>query len=164
MNATVRSARATDGLGLYTAWEALRGYNAGLDSRIIPSPVSEADFLAGLSEIIANPMSAAFVLDDGGVVAGFISGRIERNQPDRLPERHATIGYLYVSPSHRRMGLGRALFAAIGTWAQEAGKVSHIEMPVLAHDAEAAAFWRSLGFTPFIERLWAPLDGTGGAR
>jgi len=31
---------------------------------------------------------------------------------------------------------------------------------VLARDEAAAAFWRSLGFAPFIERLWAPLPGT----
>ncbi len=164
MSAKVRPARASDAPGLYRAWEALRLYNASLDSRIVPSPVSETEFKAGLAEILSNPMSAAFVLAEGAGIAGFASGRIQRNQPDRLPEHHATVGYLYVAPSHRRRGLGRELFLAIAGWAGQRGNVSHVEMPVLASDTEAAAFWRALGFTPFIERLWAPLDGASGPR
>jgi hypothetical protein len=31
-------------------------------------------------------------------------------------------------------------------------------MTVLNADAEAEQFWRALGFTPFIQRLWAPLE------
>jgi hypothetical protein len=32
-------------------------------------------------------------------------------------------------------------------------------MAVLSADDAAAGFWRSIGFSPFIERLWAPLGG-----
>jgi hypothetical protein len=35
-------------------------------------------------------------------------------------------------------------------------------MAVLSADAAAAGFWRSIGFSPFIERLWAPLSAPEG--
>jgi GNAT superfamily N-acetyltransferase len=159
MNMCVRPARAGDGRELYRVWQQLRKHYAATDSRIMPTPVSEEEFVAGLRETLAREASAAFVAEDDGRLVGFISGGIERNQPDRLPEQHATIGYIYVEPSHRRLGVGRQLFDAVAQWAVTKDGISHFEMTVLAADRQAADFWRTIGFTPFIERLWAPLDG-----
>ncbi len=129
-----------------------------MDRRVIPAPVTEPEFLADLEQALARKASVAFVAQVGEELVGFISGAIEANQPDRLPERHATIGYLFVDEPHRRSGIARALFGAVAAWASEQEGVSHFEMTVLAADEGAAAFWRSIGFSPFISRLWAPLS------
>jgi len=123
----------------------------------MPLPVSEAEFLAQFAEVLRRADSATFVAEMDGRPAGFISGGIEQNPPDRLPRRHATIGYLYVEEDARRRGAGRALFEAVAGWAGGTEGVAHFEMAVISADETAAAFWRSLGFTPFISRLWAPL-------
>jgi ribosomal protein S18 acetylase RimI-like enzyme len=157
MTVTIRPATPADAEGLFRAWDTLRLYNASLDSRIQPTPVSAADFSAGLRESLSRETSAAFVAEEGKKVVGFSSGTIQPNQPDRLPERMAVVGYLYVAPEARRQGLGRRLFDAFASWARAQDGVSHVEMPVLASDHEAVAFWRSIGFEPFIQRLWAPL-------
>lgn len=162
MTCTVRAARPSDGAALFAAWSDLRAHYAAADRRIIPAPVQEDEFLAGLDEIFGRKTSAAFVADDEGRLVGFISGGIEANQPDRLPARHATVGYLYVEPEYRRLGLGRLLFQEFARWAQSHEGVSHFEMAVLAADHHAEPFWRSLGFTPFIQRLWAPLSAADG--
>jgi len=154
----VRLARVSDGAALFEAWQALRQHYAAIDRRIIPAAVSREEFLAGFALRLAELQSADFVAVEGGAVVGFISGRIEANQPDRLPERHATVGHLYVDAAHRRSGLGRRLFEAIAAWALAQDGVSHFEMPVLAADPEAVHFWQAIGFSPFIERLWAPLS------
>ena len=138
---------------------ALREYNAAVDRRVILAPVSEHEFLSGFAETLQRDASVAFVAEVDGELAGFISGGLGLNQPDRLPERHATVGYLWVAEPFRRRGLGRELFAAVATWAGTQDGISHFEMPVLAADSEAARFWQAIGFTPFIQRLWAPLDG-----
>jgi GNAT superfamily N-acetyltransferase len=158
MTINIRDARTDDGPALYSSWQSLRAYNASVDRRIIPAPVSQQEFLAGLELILARKTSATFVAEDEGRIVGFASGGIEANQTDRLPEQHATIGYLYVEPPYRRIGLGRQLFQAIASWAASRDDVSHFEMTVLAGDEAAEAFWRSIGFTPFIQRLWAPLS------
>lgn len=162
MTATIRRATAADGPGVYRAWQAFREHNASMDSRIMPTPVSEGEFVAGLGDVLANSGRVIVVAIDGTALVGFGTAQVIDNQPDRLPERHVTVGYLYTAPSHRRRGLGRELYGAITEWAARQDGVSHIEMPVLAGDADAAAFWRSLGFTPFIERLWAPLNVNAG--
>lgn len=156
----IRHATVEDAPALYKAWQALRSHNAGLDDRIRHLPVGEGEFALALREILARKTSQTFVAEHEGTLVGFISGAVEENQPDRLPERHVTIGYLFVDPAVRRQGTGRALFEAVRAWAAEREGVSHVEMTVLANDREAEPFWRSLGFAPFIQRLWAPLPPT----
>lgn len=161
MSVSVRRATAADGKALYGAWEALRHHYAAVDRRIVPTPVAEDEFIADLQQMLAHDASVAFVAEADGRVVGFLSGGIEQNQPGRMPERHATIGYMYVEPACRRQGVGRCLYEAMSEWAGRHGDIAHLEMVVPASDEEALPFWRSLGFRPFLERLWAPLREPG---
>jgi len=163
VNPKVRRADPTDSARLYRAWQLMRQHNASHDPRIVLAPVSEADFAAGLHESLSRPGATTLVAEHGDGMVGFVSATIEANTPDRLPDRHVTIGYIFVDPEHRRGGVGRLLVDAVRAWAESQDGVAHLEMPVVAADVEAAAFWRSVGFTPFIERLWAPLDPSGDA-
>ncbi|MBI2765687.1 MAG: GNAT family N-acetyltransferase [Chloroflexi bacterium] len=157
MTVAVRPATPADGPGIYRAWEAVRTHNTSLDNRVGYAPVDEPEFSASLRDMLARPESVALVAEEDGHVVGFVSGGLEANQPDRVPERHATIGYLYVEPVRRRNGIARKLFEAVAAWAEKQEGVTHLEMTVLADDKDASEFWRSVGFTPFIQRLWAPL-------
>lgn len=154
----VRAARTGDGPKLYAAWQNLRLHNAEVDRRVIPAAVTQSEFVADFEQLLERPRSVAFVAEIGDSLAGFIAGNIERNLPDRLPEEHATVGYLWVEPGFRRRGLAKKLFEEVAGWARTQEGISHFEMAVLSADSGAAEFWRSIGFTPFIERLWAPLS------
>lgn len=162
MTIQIRQAEKRDAAGLYNAWQAARTHYASVDRRIINAPISEAEFTTSIESILGRASSVTFVADDEGRLVGFIRGVIEVQAPDRLPERHATVGYLYVDPAYRRMGLGEGLFRAVAEWAAGQDGVSHFEMTVPAADEQASGFWRKLGFTPFIERLWAPLSAADG--
>lgn len=161
MTAHIRHVTAEDIPGMYRAWQEMRQHNASLDSRIVLVPVTEGEFAVAVREVMDRPASVAFVAEDGGQVAGFITGAVEQNQPDRLPERHVTVGYLYVDPRHRRSGIARSLVESVKGWAAKQDGVNHLEMVVLSHDDSAARFWQAVGFAPFIQRLWAPLDAGG---
>jgi GNAT superfamily N-acetyltransferase len=154
----VRAAQVEDADRVFAAWQALRGYYASVDRRINPAPIGRDEFIAAYQQRLGRPVAASFVAVDGKRLAGFISGAIEQNQPDRLPESYVAVGQLYVAEAYRRQGLGQRLFQAIADWASQQNGVSHLEMPVLAADTEAMNFWQSIGFTPFIQRLWAPLS------
>lgn len=147
-----------DAAPLFSAWQRLRSHNAEVDRRFIPAPITQEDFVSDLEQLLQRAQSATFVAECPGGIAGFISGRVERNQPDRLPELHVAIGYLWVDERYRRLGVASALFSAIAEWSRGQDGVAHFEMAVLGADQSAAAFWRSIGFVPFIERLWAPLS------
>lgn len=155
----IRRATREDAAALYVLWSRAREHNARVDSRIVLRPVSLEEFAGALAQQLSRESSAVFVADGGpGGLRGFISGSIEAAQPDRVPERHATIGYLWVEPRWRRQGIARALVAELRRWAAALEGVRHLEMPVLAADAAAVHFWQALGFRPFITRLWSPLE------
>jgi GNAT superfamily N-acetyltransferase len=154
----VREAGEGDAQALYPAWIELRRYYAEIDSRIVPAPISREEFAVGLQHRLARPEAATFVAAAGPRIVGFVTGGVEPGQPDRLPERHATIGHLFVDEAHRRQGIGSRLFEALSVWAQEQGEIGHFEMTVLDADERARHFWAAIGFRPFIQRLWAPLE------
>lgn len=158
MTAAIRLATVADIQGIYRAWQEMRQHNAALDRRIQLVPVNETEFAVALREVMDRATSVLLVAEARGAIAGFVAASVEQNQPDRLPERHATIGYIYVLPEHRRGGVARALTERLRQWASRQEGVQHLEMTVLARDTAATAFWQSVGFTPFIERLWAPLE------
>lgn len=158
MTITVREATTGDALGLFVLWQAMLRHYAAVDRRVIPSPVTEQEFAVALADILANPYSTAFVAEDEGTLVGFVSGGIESAPTSRLPDRHLTIGHFYVAPAYRGLGIGRQLFRAIAEWGMRREEIHHFEMTVLEADREAREFWTRLGFTPFIQRLWAPLS------
>lgn len=158
MTPTIRPATPADGPTLYRAWQHMREHNATHDPRIILAPVSEGEFCAGLHESLSRPGATTLVAESDAAIVGFVSASIVANTPDRLPERHVSIGYIFVEPAYRRAGIARALVDAVRAWAAKQDGIQHLEMPVIAADRAAAAFWRAVGFTPFIERLWAPLE------
>ncbi len=157
MTITIRPGRAEDAHGLYGAWESSRRNDAGHDPRIVLQQVDQDDFVRDYLARLDRPGSMSFVADDDGRVVGMASVALEASPPGRAPSQHATIGYLYVDPSHRRQGVARRLYEAVASWAEKEG-ADHLEMTVLAANRDAAAFWQSIGFTPFIERLYAPLE------
>ncbi len=158
----IREARADDARALYEAWIRVRRHYASVDSRIVPAAVSLEEFSEGLSERIVRPEAATFVALAGPNIVGFITGGIEAGQPDRLPDRHATVGHLFVDEERRRQGIGARLFRALAEWARQQDGAAHFEMTVLHADEDARQFWAAIGFEPFIQRLWAPIDTSGG--
>lgn len=161
MTITIRAARAADAEGMYQLWSDMRSHNAKIEPRLVTAPISREDFCDAIDAILGRPDAATFVADDEGQVFGFVRVTVEHNPPDRLPERFAMIGYLFIAPRHRRIGVGRQLMTAAAEWAAKQEGVHHLEMSVLSGDEQAAAFWSGLGFSPFIQRLWAPLPGSG---
>lgn len=157
MSVMIHRAQPGDAAALYNAWESLRRHYAAADPRVVYLPVSSEEFVAAVEAVLLRPSSVTFIALDGDQVAGFVTGAIEANLPDRRPEQYARVGQLYVDPAHRRQYLGRRLIAAVAEWAAGHDGVSHMEMSVLATDAGALPFWRTLGFEPYIERVWAPV-------
>lgn len=157
---TVRPATPVDAPALYPLWQRARQWNASRDPRVRYAPVEADQFAVALQSQIALPTATVLLALNGEQLAGFVSGAIEAAGPDRIPDRHATIGYLWVDPPFRRRGIARDLLDALRAWASSQDGVSHLEMPVLAADEDAARFWAAMGFRPFITRLWAPVEPT----
>lgn len=137
-----------------------------------PSPVSEADSLAGFdsgnsvldswltSRALRNEAEGAsrtYVIRDGGRVVGYYSlatgsvlraqtpGRVRRNMPDPVPVM--VLGRLAVARSHQGCGLAHALVRDAIFRTLRASEIAGIRV-LLVHavDEEAAGFYAHLQF------------------
>jgi ribosomal protein S18 acetylase RimI-like enzyme len=116
----------------------LRDFNAEFDE---PSP--SPDVLA--------PRIARMMAEDDGVYLlagdgpdGFCELRFHRTIYS--DERYAHLGELYVVPTMRGQGLGRALLEAAIEMAHERG-AGHIDLNTSETDTAARGLYESLGFT-----------------
>jgi GNAT superfamily N-acetyltransferase len=135
----IQLARALEALP--NGFDALRAEAAAEGFRHMDRLAEE--WAAGGEAFVA--LLAAF---DDGELAGI--GGLTR-EPAPCPEPALRLRRLYVRPSSRRRGVGRALASAL---VQEAFDQVAL-VTVHAGDGAAAAFWEAQGFTSASERAWS---------
>ena len=93
---------------------------------------------------LQDPDALLVVADDGGEVVGMAAGHVHR--PSTFSEEIAVeLSSVYVRPSHRRRGLGRALTAEVARFAHNHG-VKRLTLRTFAQNQEALEAWRRIGF------------------
>ena len=92
----------------------------------------------------------------GGEIVGFVNGRLD-TEDVLLPGLFGQIDSLYVVPSSRGGGVGRALAEAAVAWLRE--RAAHTIRYLSCVDAEEDhRFWQALGFTTDMVCLSSYLD------
>jgi ribosomal protein S18 acetylase RimI-like enzyme len=131
---TIRPATDSDHDRLQQLWTAFQQEVGG------PAFLRETwqDAWADLGRHIGDGL--AFLAEVEGTPIGFVFATVPRETPDL---GHVTD--LYVAPSARRGGVGRALIRSITAALEERG-VGHIGLDVRVDNAAAQAFYGGLGF------------------
>lgn len=81
-----------------------------------------------------------FLACDGNTVCGLTYGLLDRDKNDT-----GRVGGMWVDPSRRRRGIGRALLQSVFSWARER-RLKRLELWAPAANAGAIALYRSAGF------------------
>ncbi|HEY3414535.1 MAG TPA: GNAT family N-acetyltransferase [Armatimonadota bacterium] len=153
----VRVARVQDLPAVADLWEELMDYHLRLDARYERSTGSREVFLRHLkSTAMRSPDHMLWIAESERAIAGFLAARVEYGG---AVFAHPDFGYITdacVSPSYRRLGVGRRLFAEARAWF-ETRHLKSIRVSVSTDNPAAMAFWREVGFRPFMERLWYDL-------
>lgn len=151
-----RRATADDRDAVAALWTALSAHHAPLDPalRLRAGAASEIRELVRAS--LRDPDAATWLAWSGpegvGAADALCVARIDAAPPILEETLRGEICDLYVSPQARRRGLGRALVAEARAWLASRG-AQRIEVRVSPRNAEAQAFWRGLGFAPFMDVL-----------
>ena len=87
--------------------------------------------------------------EDGGEAVGYAFGELG-------PRGHAHVNIVYVVEAKRRQGVTKALLAAFGERAREAG-LEHLTLDVASRNDVGREVWRRLGFTEWAQRLTVPV-------
>ncbi len=133
----VRTANATD----IADWAALR-------AELWPSQALRAhqiEVIAALASVGGRAVALVAEEDPGGAT-GFVEASLRYeyvNGCETSPV--AFVEGLYVRPNHRAAGIGRALLAAVETWARERG-CSELASDALLENGASHAFHAAVGF------------------
>lgn len=154
----IRRGTAGDLPAIGDLWEQLMAFHIARDPRFATSAHARADYLRHVSHCLARSSDhAVLVAVVDGVVAGLMVARVEYGGPIFQDPNFGYVVDACVDENHRRLGLGRGLFEAAKKWFRTRG-MSNIRVSVASANPLAQAFWRDMGFRPFMERLWYDLD------
>jgi ribosomal protein S18 acetylase RimI-like enzyme len=148
----VRRAGARDLDRLAALWTALLAHHAELDPVYRAGAGAEATWRGVARSLLSRPDAAVFVSEAGGAAIGLCAVEIVQGPPFLAERGRAEITELYVEPAARRRGVGRALAGAALAFAGGHG-APRVEIRVHTRNAEGRAFWRALGFEPFVDVL-----------
>src|SRR5689334_22480586 len=120
---TIRESRAGDRDGITRCIALLQDSECTFHPRLRPGDELAGGYLDQLLDRGQDSAGAFFVADVDGDVVGFVSvlARERFTSMDEPPGTFALITDLVVLPSHRRLGLGRALLARAEAFACASG-------------------------------------------
>jgi GNAT superfamily N-acetyltransferase len=106
---------------------------------------------------LLNSDDAVLFVADAGNLVGFAHGmmRAAPEFPVFIRQSWGVLDGLVVDPSWRRRGIGRLLTQAVESWALALG-APWVELNVYDFNAEALAFYQSLGYLPLSTKLRKP--------
>lgn len=129
------------------------------DDRVVPL---DRDDLAELQQLYDTEPGAVFflphMLDDGAFVGARVDGRLVAAAGTHVLSTGrgvAALGAVYTAPSHRGLGLGRLVTAAVSQRLVE--RVDTIGLNVLTTNTPARRIYDSIGFSPILDYAEAEL-------
>jgi len=136
---------------ILSLWEDLMDEHARLDEHFQRQPFARVYLRSQLLQQLSSPDFLLLVLRDSrekGGLLGFASAQILRSTLFQ-ESRFGQIVDLYLRPSRRRQGFGRALVDHILLWCQ-AHSLRQIDLNVACLNPQAERFWQTQGFRPYL--------------
>lgn len=128
----------------------LQEFERGLESALPRGEEMAEAYLTFLQERCARTAGRVIVAETDDTVVGYVGvmTRVAPEEPDEDQRPYAYISDLVVLPAYRRCGIGRALLEQAEAVARGSG-APILRVGVLAKNATAARFYRSIGFTDY---------------
>ncbi|HEY3265807.1 MAG TPA: GNAT family N-acetyltransferase [Armatimonadota bacterium] len=154
----VRAARNSDLPAIGDLWEQLMSFHTQRDARFAVARNARSAYLRYLAtNVMPVPDNLVLVAEIDGRVVGFLAGRVEHGGPIFSDPHFGYITDMSVDEGCRRRAVGRRLFASAQSWFRARG-VTNIRVSVSTENPVSTAFWKGVGFRPFMERLWYDLS------
>jgi ribosomal protein S18 acetylase RimI-like enzyme len=139
----VRAATAADVEAIMDLWRELNRHQAPW--RVFPPRSRMEQEMRRLYERgLGDPRASVLVAEAGGRVVGTAFAHLI--VPSSFSDEPAVeLSGVVVSPEHRDRGVGTALAAEVGRFAERQG-VRQVVIKTFARNTDALEFWRGLGF------------------
>lgn len=160
MSITIREAQPSDYEALCLVLDQGDAYHRRAVPHVFRAPDGPARSRDYILAIIASDDAAFYVAEEEGQIVGAVHILV-RETPDipiLAPRRYAVIENIAVDCARRRQGIGRALMERALQWAADRG-LTQVELSVWEFNEGAMAFYRELGYTTAVRRMWKDLSG-----
>jgi len=158
-NLFIRPAVAEDLPGVIDLWTELMDFHRDIDPLFTRSAEAADNFLRYMNENLDSDDSELFVAELSGSLAGYVLANVSRYPPVFVQERYGAISDAAVAAAFRRQGIGEALVNAAAQWFMEKG-LNRMEMRLLNANPVSAAFWKKMGFNPYMTTLFKDIPKT----
>lgn len=142
---TVRPGRRDDAADAARLWVQSAEEHTLYDRVYVTVPEAEKIMRRFLADLSSSSHSCLFIAERDGETIGFLSGELRQGSLAFKPKTWAAVEDVYVSPDHRSLGVGHALFEACQKWAREKG-ADGVSLQVAAGNTRARKFYEELGF------------------
>jgi len=149
----VRKAAEADVAAIVELWKEFMDFHKECDPFYSRAPDGHEKFAEFLRGHLASERSRVFAAEVGGKVVGYCLATIVQGVPVFELEEHGFIYDLAVAAPFRRKGIGERLFREAKGWFESLG-LSRIELTIATHNPVSRAFWKKMGFAPYVERLF----------
>lgn len=102
-----------------------------------------------LDKLISEDDSYLLVAEDEGVIVATGYSQIQLSKESLEHERHAYLGFMYVSPKYRGQGLNKNIIDRLITWSKNQGVNDHY-LEVYSGNSSAIRAYEKFGFNPCL--------------
>jgi GNAT superfamily N-acetyltransferase len=148
-----READENDVPSMVELWKEMMDFHKELDQVFTRTATGHQDWIKFIAGHISKETSSVLVAECNGRIVGFCLAFISDNPPVLTTKRYGLFQDLAITADYRRCGIGESLFAETLKWFQGHG-IKRMEVRVSVHNELSTAFWRKMGFKPYIETLY----------
>jgi phosphinothricin acetyltransferase len=145
MEISIRSATAGDVAGLLELWKAFMKDTQSLDRPIPTHPKNVAHWQEFINKLIEQDSRQIQVAEQNGVLVGYLVCQKVVTTPLDMGYNWSYISDIYVTPTHRRKGLGKRLLQETIEYLESEGS-EHIRLAVWHRNKVAIQLYEQLGF------------------
>lgn len=146
---TIRKAVPTDLDAIVTLWKEFMDFHARRDGHLARAADGHEWFRELVAEQIASDDVCILVAEMDGDVVGYCLTKLAEAPPVLEEQGFGSVVDLAVTERYRRGGIGERLYREAEAWLDERG-IRRIEVRVVMANEVSTAFWRKMGFDPYV--------------
>jgi ribosomal protein S18 acetylase RimI-like enzyme len=149
----IRKATQDDTGAIVELWNELMDFHKKQDRRFTRSADGHKRFAEFVSGRIAHETSCVLIAEQQDEIVGYCLAAISKYPPVYEHQEYGMIFDLAVTENFRRQGIGQTLVETALQWFSEQ-KISRVEVRVATANEISTAFWKEMGFVPYLEVVY----------
>jgi ribosomal protein S18 acetylase RimI-like enzyme len=150
---SIRKASPEDLGSIAELWKELMDFHGERDGHFWRSADGHEGYKEFLAGHLSSDRSCVLVAERGGAIVGYCLATLAKYPPVFKKRDYGTVFDLAVTERYRRSGVGQRLYEGAQSWF--AGQEVHrIEVRVAVTNEVSTAFWRKMGFKPYIQTVF----------